>query len=76
MKKGDYDKAAEYLSTADEGAEAEYARGMLAGIRKDWRDATNHFKNALDAGMEEARPYYEEVSRYQYMRNGGDCCCK
>jgi hypothetical protein len=76
MKKGDYDKAAEYLSTADDGAEAEYARGMLAGIRKDWRDATNHFKNALDAGMEEARPYYEEVSRYQYMRNGGDCCCK
>ena len=76
MDKGDYDKAAEYLSTADNSPEAEYARGTLAGIRKDWRSATKHFKNALDGGMEEARPFYEEVSRYQYMRNNGDCCCK
>lgn len=76
MDKGDYDKAAEYLSTADNSPEAEYARGTLAGIRKDWKSATKHFKNALDGGMEEARPFYEEVSRYQYMRNNGDCCCK
>jgi len=74
MEKGDYEKAAEYLSTADDGPEAEYARGTLAGLVEDWKSATFHFKKALDAGMEEARPYYEEVSRYQYMRNGGKCC--
>ena len=74
MEKGDYEKAAEYLATSDDGPEAEYARGTLAGLMEDWKSATYHFKKALDAGMEEARPFYEEVSRYQYMRNGGKCC--
>ena len=68
MKKGDYEKAAEYLATADDGPEAEFARGTLAGLVKDWESASLHFKKALDAGMEEARPYYEEVSRYKYMK--------
>ena len=67
MEDGDYEKAAEILATAGDDPEAEYARGTLAGLMCDWRSATRHFKKALDGGLEEARPYYEEVSRYQYM---------
>ena len=74
MEKGDYEKAAEYLATADDDAEAEYARGTLAGLMKDWRSATYHFKKACEGGIEEACAYYQEVSRYQYMRNCGKCC--
>ena len=74
MEKGDYEKAAEYLATADDDAEAEYARGTLAALRKDWQSATYHFKKAYEAGLEEARAYYEEVGRYKYMNNCGKCC--
>ena len=74
MEKGDYEKAAEYLATADDDAEAEYARGTLAGLRKDWQSATYHFKKACEGGIEEACAYYNEVSRYQYMNNCGKCC--
>ena len=74
MQRGDYEKAAEYLATADDDAEAEFARGTLAGINKDWRSATFHFKNACEGGIEEACPYYKEVSRYQYMNNCDKCC--
>ncbi len=74
MEKGDYEKAAEYLATAGDDAEAEYARGTLAGLRKDWKSASYHFKKACDGGIEEACAYYQEVSRYQYMNNCGKCC--
>ena len=74
MEKGDYEKAAEYLATAEDDAEAEYARGTLAGLRKDWKSATYHFKKACEGGIEEACAYYQEVSRYQYMKNCGKCC--
>lgn len=74
MEKGDYEKAAEYLATAGDDAEAEYARGTLAGLRKDWKSATYHFKKACEGGIEEACAYYNEVSRYQYMKNCGKCC--
>ena len=73
MQKGDLEKAAEYLATADDDPEAEYARGTLAALVCDWPSATLHFKNALDGGLEEARPYYEEVRRYQYMRECRVC---
>lgn len=69
MNSGDYEKAAEHLAGADNSPEAEYARGTLAGLLKDWKSATIHFKNALDGGLEEARAYYEEVRRHKYMRN-------
>ena len=75
MQKGNFEKAAQILATADENdPEAEFARGTLAGINKDWRSATYHFKNAYEGGIEEARAYYEEVSRYQYMNNCDKCC--
>lgn len=69
MDRGDYEKAAEHLAGADNSPEAEYARGTLAGLLKDWKNAAIHFKNALDGGLEEARAYYEEVSRHKYMRS-------
>jgi hypothetical protein len=74
MKDGDLEKAAEFLATAGNDPEAEYARGTLAGMVHDWPSASLHFKKALDGGLEEARPYYEEVSRYKYMRDDGQCC--
>ena len=74
MEKGDYEKAAEYLATAGDDAEAEYARGTLAGLMKDWKSATYHFKKACEGGIEEACAYYNEVSRYQYMNNCSKCC--
>lgn len=68
MNAGEYRNAANHLALAGDSADAEFARGTLAGILKDYKAATEHFQKALDGGIQEAAPILEEVSRYQYMK--------
>ncbi|MDE6288535.1 MAG: hypothetical protein K2M00_07110, partial [Muribaculaceae bacterium] len=46
MQQGAYDNAASYLVNAGDGADAIYARGVLAGLRGDYEEALGYLRQA------------------------------
>ncbi|MBQ8501755.1 MAG: hypothetical protein IJ494_05580, partial [Bacteroides sp.] len=54
MNRGDLDRAAKYLNKAGDGAEAVYARGVLAGLQGDYETAEQHLTAASKQGIEAA----------------------
>lgn len=51
MMTGDFTRAAAYLDRAGEGANVQYARGMLAAIQGDYQAARQAFEQARTAGL-------------------------
>lgn len=51
MSRDDYEKAASYLKKAGSGAEASYARGMLAARQGDYEAAYSEFSRARQKGL-------------------------
>ena len=60
------DSASHYLDKAGSSPEAEYARGLLAAIRKDNDKAAGHFSRAAEAGVPEAS---EALKQIEGIRN-------
>ena len=44
MRRGEYARAARYLSKAGAGADVEYAHGVLAALQKDYALAESYFR--------------------------------
>lgn len=64
MERGDLGTAEARLEKAGDSAEAEYSRGILAVMRKDYLAAVGHFRKAADKGMEGAAAQAETFSEY------------
>lgn len=54
MGRGDLETAKARLAKAGDSAEAEYSRGILAVMSKDYAAGAEHFRNAAGKGMEGA----------------------
>ncbi|MBQ2112035.1 MAG: DUF3868 domain-containing protein [Bacteroidales bacterium] len=54
MSRGDLIKAEKYLSKAGDRKEADYARGVLEALSKDYVQAQAFFRKAAEGGMEKA----------------------
>lgn len=54
MSRGDLTAASRYLEKAGDSGEAEYARGILAYMQGDMAAATEHLRNAENAGIKKA----------------------
>ena len=61
MSKGDLKDAASYLVKAGKSAEADYARGVLAALNKDYAAALAHLRKASDAGLAKAAKVAAEI---------------
>lgn len=64
MERGDLGTAEARLEKAGDSAEAEYSRGILAVMRKDYLAAVGHFRKAADKGMEGAAAQAETFGEY------------
>lgn len=62
---GDYDAAQSCLLKAGQSAEANYARGILAAKREDYREAEKWFTKATDQGINQAAVYLNQISAAQ-----------
>ncbi|MCM1475356.1 MAG: DUF3868 domain-containing protein [Muribaculaceae bacterium] len=61
MSRGELDRARRYLAKAGASPEAEYARGILDALNKDYESAANRFRAAKDAGVTRAADALEQV---------------
>lgn len=55
LERGDLDAAQSHLLKAGSSPIADYARGVLAARRKDWKEAVRRFTSARDGGIEQAQ---------------------
>ena len=62
MIAGDMERAARHLDKAGDAPEANYARGIYAGMNDNFEQAALMFQAALDAGYEAAAPQLEMVN--------------
>lgn len=65
MQRGELTTAERYLSKAGDGAEALYARGVLAGMRKDFDKAINFMEQSISKGNQAARSEIELLREAQ-----------
>lgn len=61
MSKGNLRDAASYLAKAGTSAEADYARGVLAALNKEYAVAIGHLRKASDAGLAKAAKVAAEI---------------
>lgn len=66
MQRGDLSRAQTCLQKAGSSAHAQYARGVLAALQKDFTGALSLFRQAQSAGMPEAA---DAVSQMQRLLN-------
>lgn len=64
MGRGDLGSAEARLAKAGDSAEAEYSRGILAVLRKDYLSAVSHFRDAAGKGMDGAAEQAEIFNEY------------
>ena len=64
MERGDLATAVKRLEKAGESGDAEYARGVLAVMSKEYSDAARHFGNASRKGVVEALRQAEIFNEY------------
>lgn len=64
LGRGDLKTAEDRLAKAGESAEADYSRGILAVMRKDYLAAVSQFRNAADKGMDGAAKQAEIFNEY------------
>ena len=67
MQRGDLVSAARYLERAGDGAEATYARGVLAALNKDYARGIELIERAIASGVSDERGILEhlrEAARY------------
>ncbi len=64
MGRGDLETAKARLAKAGDSAEAEYSRGILAVMSKDYKGGAEHFRDAAAKGMESAAAQAEIFSEY------------
>lgn len=62
LRKGELDKAQSHLLKAGNTPQANYARGILAAKRADYREAAERFGIARDGGIAEAAECIEKVN--------------
>ena len=63
MSKGNLKDAASYLVKAGNSAEADYARGVLAALNKEYAVAIGHLRRASDAGLAKAAKVIAEIEK-------------
>jgi hypothetical protein len=64
LSQHDLPTAAQYLYQAGESGEAEYARGVLNVLRKDFTLARTHLSRAKEAGIDEADRVLETIAPF------------
>lgn len=62
LKEGDFEAAQSLLLKAGLNPEANFARGVLAAKRGDYREAERYFKLAKEGGIEKADDYLDQLS--------------
>lgn len=68
MDKGEIPTAIRYLNQAGHSTKAEYARGNLAAIQKNYSKARKHFTNALQGGIAEAAEALKQLEKIERER--------
>lgn len=63
MRRGDLVSARKYAAKAGDTAEAVYARGVLAGLEKDYAQARQLLAQAQDKGVKEAADALEQINK-------------
>ncbi len=63
MSKGNLRDALSYLAKAGNSAEADYARGVLAALNKEYAVAIGHLRRASDAGLAKAAKVIAEIEK-------------
>ena len=58
---GDFDAAQSCLLKAGQNPEANYARGVMAAKRGDYREAEKWFRAAYEGGITQAGPYLQQI---------------
>lgn len=64
LQEGDFDAAQSCLLKAGQNPYANYARGVMAAKRGDYRDAEKWFKLAKEGGIEQADKYLTRVQEF------------
>ena len=72
MERGDLVSAAERLKKAGAGGEAEYARGVLAVMAKEYSTAVEHFMSADEKGVAEAAEQARIFKEYAGYTSGSE----
>ena len=70
MERGDLVSAAGRLKKAGDSGEAEYARGVLAVMSKEYSTAVEHFTSAEEKGVEDAAAQAKIFKEYAEYSNG------
>lgn len=70
MRRGEYARAARYLSKAGAGADVEYAHGVLAALQKDYALAESYFRKAATLGCDKAKAALDEMSEMKRFADG------
>lgn len=63
MTAGELERAERYLQNAGNSPEAEYARGVLNALRKDYDKAAPHLNAAKNAGVGKAKNALDNIAR-------------
>lgn len=70
MRRGEYARAARYLSKAGAGADVEYAHGVLAALQKDYALAESYFRKAATLGCDKAKTVLDEMAEMKRYADG------
>ncbi|MCH5214448.1 MAG: DUF3868 domain-containing protein [Muribaculaceae bacterium] len=63
LKEGDFEAAQSCLLKAGLNPQANFARGVLAAKRKDYREAKKYFQMSQEAGYPQADKYMEQIEK-------------
>ena len=69
MSRGDLSSAAKFLGKAGNSAKAEFARGNLAAIQKDYSRARQHFTEAKKGGIQEASAALVQLDKIEKKKS-------
>lgn len=70
MRRGEYARAARYLSKAGAGADVEYSLGVLAALQKDYTLAESYFRKAATLGSDKAKAALDEMAEMKRFADG------
>lgn len=70
MHRGDYVNAERYLLKAGDSAQADYGRGVLAALQKNYAKARTLFEKAEKGGVKEASEALEQIKLVTAHREG------
>lgn len=70
MRRGEYARAARYLSKAGAGADVEYSLGVLAALQKDYALAESYFRKAVTLGCDKAKAALDEMAEMKRFADG------